>query len=151
VARVKSPEVPPLIKLLREDRRYKLEAYEFVRMGLSYAQGHLGMGEETAAAEPEAEPPFEEETETPRRTRHITGQQLCEALRQLALAQFGLMAKLVLADWGIRSTGDFGEIVYNLIKIGEMSKSADDRREDFDDVYDFEEGLVRQFTITTEE
>jgi uncharacterized repeat protein (TIGR04138 family) len=61
------------------------------------------------------------------------------------------MAKLVLADWGIRSTSDFGEIVYNLIKIGEMSKSEDDRREDFDDVYDFDEALVRQFTITNED
>jgi uncharacterized repeat protein (TIGR04138 family) len=149
VARVKSPEVPPLIKLLKEDRRYKLEAYEFVRVGLNYAQGHLQMGEESVV--PETEQSFHEGAESPRRTRHITGQQLCEALRQLALAQFGLMAKLVLADWGIRSTGDFGEIVYNLIKIGEMSKSEDDRREDFDDVYDFNEALVRQFTITTED
>jgi uncharacterized repeat protein (TIGR04138 family) len=149
VARVKSPEVPPLVKLLSEDRRYKLEAYEFVRLGLNYAQGHLRMGDESEGPEPS--PPLEEGEETIRRTRHITGQQLCDALRQLALAQFGLMAKLVLADWGIRSTSDFGEIVYNLIKIGEMSKSEDDRREDFDDVYDFDEALVRQFTITNED
>jgi uncharacterized repeat protein (TIGR04138 family) len=149
VARVKSPEVPPLIKLLNEDRRYKLEAYEFVRVGLNYAQGHLQMGEESVVPEPEQS--LDEGAESPRRTRHITGQQLCEALRQLALAQFGLMAKLVLADWGIRSTGDFGEIVYNLIKIGEMSKSEGDRREDFDDVYDFDQSFVREFAITKED
>jgi len=149
VARVKSPEVPPLVKLLSEDRRYKLEAYEFVRLGLSYAQGVLRMGEESS--EPELQQELEEDEEKPQRTRHVSGQQLCHALRQLALAQYGLMAKLVLADWGIRSTGDFGEIVYNLIKIGEMSKSDDDQRQDFDDVYDFDEALVREFTITKED
>ena len=56
------------------------------------------------------------------------------------------MAKLVLASWGIRSTSDFGEIVYNLIRIGKMSKSDDDRREDFDDVYDFEQAFVREYS-----
>ena len=55
------------------------------------------------------------------------------------------MARLVLADWGIRSTGDFGEIVWNFIKIGTMSKSPNDRREDFDDVFDFETALVREY------
>ena len=61
------------------------------------------------------------------------------------------MAKLVLASWGIHSTSDFGEIVYNLIRIGKMSKSDDDRREDFDNVYDFEQALVREYAITKEE
>jgi uncharacterized repeat protein (TIGR04138 family) len=57
------------------------------------------------------------------------------------------MAKTVLNSWGVNSTGDFGEIVYNLIAIKEMRKSEADRREDFDDVYDFEEAFVRQFEI----
>ena len=90
-------------------------------------------------------------TKQPRRPRHVSGQDLCQALRQLAHEQYGLMAKLVLASWGIRSTSDFGEIVYNLIKIGEMSKSDGDRREDFDDVYDFDQAFVREFAITKEE
>ena len=45
------------------------------------------------------------------------------------------------------ATSDFGEIVYNLIRIGKMSKSAGDRREDFDDVYDFEQALLREYRI----
>ena len=35
------------------------------------------------------------------------------------------------------ATGDFGEIVYNLIRIDQMRKSDTDRRADFDDVYAF--------------
>jgi uncharacterized repeat protein (TIGR04138 family) len=69
----------------------------------------------------------------------------------LAHEQYGLLAKLVLASWGIRSTSDFGEIVYNLIRIGRLSKSPRDRREDFDNVYDFEQALVKEFVITKED
>ena len=135
-------EVSPLLKLLREDRRYKLEAYQFVRMGLTYAQDVLDLGQVTegAAEGPEGRVP-----------RHVTGRDLCLALKQLAHEQFGRMARLVLAGWGIRSTGDFGEIVYNLIKIGEMSKSEADLRADFDDVYDFDQALVEEFAITKED
>ena len=61
------------------------------------------------------------------------------------------MAKVVLNDWGVRSTGDFGEIVYNLIGIGLMKKSDTDRREDFDDVFDFDETFERHFKITKPE
>ena len=73
--------------------------------------------------------------------RHITGQQLCEAIRQYAVEQYGGLAKNVLAHWGVRSTGDFGEIVFNLISIGQMRKTESDRREDFDNVFDFDEGF----------
>ena len=135
-------EVPPLLKLLREDRRYKLEAYQFVRLGLTYAQDVLEVGE---AGESPAE------AESSRVPRHVTGRDLCLALKRLAHEQYGRLGKLVLASWGIRSTGDFGEIVYNLIKIGEMSKSASDRREDFDNVFDFDQALCREFAITKEE
>jgi uncharacterized repeat protein (TIGR04138 family) len=142
VPRSIAKEVPPLLKLLHEDRRYKLEAYQFVRMGLTYAQDVLELGQ---AAEGH---PADDKGRVP---RHVTGRDLCLALKQLAHEQYGRMARLVLAGWGIRSTGDFGEIVYNLIKIGEMSKSDDDRRADFDDVYDFEHALVEEFAITKED
>jgi uncharacterized repeat protein (TIGR04138 family) len=142
VPRSVAKEVPPLLKLLREDRRYKLEAYQFVRMGLTYAQDVLELGQEAEgdASDRDAPPP-----------RHVTGPDLCFALKRLAHEQYGLMAKLVLADWGLRSTSDFGEIVYNLIKIGEMSKSDSDSRSDFDGVYDFDRALCGEFAITKED
>lgn len=142
MARTPAAELAPLVRLLAEDRRYKLEAYQFVAAGLEYAQEVLGMG----TAEPSAQPGRRGEV-----TRHVTGQELCWALRQLAHEQYGLLAKLVLASWGIHSTSDFGEIVYNLIRIGRLSKSPRDRREDFDNVYDFEQALVKEFVITREE
>ncbi len=91
------------------------------------------------------------QVEDPPPDAHLTGQQLCEAIRQLALEQFGLMARVVLHSWGVHVTGDFGEIVYNLIDIGLMKKSETDRREDFNDVFDFEEAFERQFKITRPE
>ena len=114
----------PLISVLKRDRRYKFEAYEFVREALSYAQTVAQMkGGEPVGANPDE--------------RHLTGQQLCEASRLYAIDQFGLRAKVVLNSWGIQSTGDLGEIVYNMINAELMKKSASDRREDFNDVYDF--------------
>lgn len=128
----------PIYKVLHEDDRYSVEAYQFVREALSYAQDvlGLGLGESTRA------------DESKQAERHMTGQQLCEASRLYALEQFGLMAKTVLAAWGIRTTDDLGEIVYNLIKVDLMKKSDNDRREDFDSVFDFEAGLTEAFQFT---
>jgi len=132
-----SVPIPPILQLLKKDPRYKLEAYQFVREALDYAQHALGMGSGKPVKSGEEPPP----------EAHLTGQQLCEAIRRYALDQYGYMAKIVLNSWGVQSTGDFGEIVYNLIEIKEMRKSEADRRQDFDGVYDFEEAFVRQFKI----
>jgi uncharacterized repeat protein (TIGR04138 family) len=134
-----------IVQMLRQDRRYTLEAYSFVGESLAYAQHVLGMGgQSTGEGEEDVDP--DEQFE-----RHLTGQQLCEAIRLYALEQFGYMAKVVLNSWGVHCTGDFGEIVYNWIRIGEMKKSDNDRREDFDDVYDFDEAFLQHFEITIPE
>lgn len=124
---------------MAHDRRYKLEAYNFVRAGLAYAQDVLLMGREH----------FGQRDVEGRPAQHVSGRDLCLALKQLAHEQYGYLARLVLASWGIRSTSDFGEIVYNLIRIGELTRSPIDRREDFDDVYDFE-AMEREYVITAE-
>ena len=51
------------------------------------------------------------------------------------------MARVVFHLWGIDATGDVGEMVFNLIDAGLMSKTADDRRMDFVDAYDLDEAL----------
>lgn len=130
-----------LLKFVRRDRRYKIEAYQFVFEALSFAQKDLGMGQVR-------EPAAEEGDEDDEPQRHLTGQELCEAIRVYALEQFGYMAKTVFADWGITCTGDFGEIVYNLIDLQMMRKTPQDRREDFDDVYDFDTAFRQEFQIT---
>lgn len=131
----------PLMRLVREDRRYPLQAYLFVFDALSYAQSVLGLGAESDSDEPEPPPSGRRGQQ---QERHVTGQQLCEAIRAYALEQFGAMAKCVLNNWGIYRTSDFGEIVYNLIRIKQMRKTRQDRREDFDDVYDFDEAFSPQ-------
>lgn len=138
----------PIAKLLKEDRRYKIDAYAFVFEALNFAHTNLGMGTERTTEVEEDEP----EEETPKEgERHLTGQQLCEAIRQYALEQYGYMAQCVLESWGVKATADFGEIVFNLIGIGQMRKTSDDRREDFNNVFDFETGLRQSFKITLPE
>jgi uncharacterized repeat protein (TIGR04138 family) len=127
----------PIIELLRRDRRYRPEAYRFVFEALRYGQEELRYGQPGAGAEESGadEPAIEEEI------RHVTGQQLCEAIRRYALQQYGALAKSVFHHWGVHSTGNFGDIVFNLIDVGQMKKTDSDRREDFEDVFDFDEGL----------
>lgn len=73
--------------------------------------------------------------------RHITGTQLCWGLRDYALQRWGLMARTVLENWNIRSTDDFGRIVFGFIDMDLMRKKDDDRLEDFHDVYKFDEAF----------
>jgi uncharacterized repeat protein (TIGR04138 family) len=133
-------------QLLRDDPRYPPAAYKFVAEALEFAQSKLGMGNPKPTEPSPFEPPAESEDRTG--DKHLTGQELCEAIRCYALEQFGYMAKCVLNSWGIHGTGDFGEIVFNLIRIGKMCKTPDDRREDFDNVFDFNDDLHGQFKIT---
>lgn len=136
----------PIARLLQEDRRYKFEAYAFLFEALHYAQNVLRMGAESPS-EPLPDQPAEEDCEERQPERHVTGQELCEAVRQYALEQYGYMAKTVLNSWGIHGTGDFGEIVFNLIRIGQMRKTPSDTRVDFENVYDFDAAFKDGFKI----
>lgn len=135
-------DIPQRIReLLQEDPRYPLEAYSFVHEGLGYAQEVLRLGQKLPTETGE----LSEEGE--RVDAHLTGQQLCLAIQKMAIEHYGRMARIVLRRIGIHSTSDIGEIVYNMIRIGEMRKSKSDRREDFDDVFDFEQVFDRDFKI----
>ncbi len=70
--------------------------------------------------------------------RHVSGGELAHACRELALEQYGLLARTVLGHWGIDSTGDFGEIGYALIDAGLLVRQPEDKLEDFDGVYAFD-------------
>jgi uncharacterized repeat protein (TIGR04138 family) len=126
------------LELLQMDQRYHLDAYQFVRESLAYAQKVMKM------------PATNDEGVEEKQDHHLTGQQLCQAIREYAMEQFGFMAKTVLNSWGIFTTGDFGEIVYNLIRAKEMRKSKSDRREDFDDQFDFEIAFEPRFELASD-
>jgi uncharacterized repeat protein (TIGR04138 family) len=133
----------PIAELLRHDRRYRFDAYVFVFEALRFAQEKMGMG-----VDPDADHDMDREDADDEPERHVTGQQLCKAMRRFAHEQYGRLAKQVLNHWGIQSTGDFGEIVFNLIEIGQMRKTPEDRREDFEDVFDFDEAFEHGFQIS---
>ena len=61
------------------------------------------------------------------------------------------MALTVLRLWGIRSTSDIGEIVYNLIASGDLEKTPTDSRVDFDHVFDFDAAFRRDFVLELDE
>ncbi len=130
-----------LAGILARDPRYTIHAYHFIFEALEYTknlkkQSKLrarGKARSTAAS------------------RHVTGRDLCVGVRLLALDQYGLMALGVLKLWGIQSTSDLGEIVYNLIKSGDLEKTPADSRSDFDNVFDFETTFRREFVLTLDE
>jgi uncharacterized repeat protein (TIGR04138 family) len=126
-------------RVIAKDPRYSLEAYAFVLESL-----HLARNRKLRQARKadRARGPRPRRGRSTLRGRaeasgHVTGKQVCHAARRLALRQFGLMAVPVLEQWGLRTTSDIGEIVFNLIASGDLDKTPDDRRSDFDDVYDF--------------
>ncbi len=108
---------------IRDDGRYPPAAYEFLQAGL-----------ELATKRRHGDTP-------PGTPRHVTGGDLCEALRILALRTWGPLALEVLRRWNIRATRDFGEMVYLMIDIGLMGKQEDDQLSDFDRVYEFKDAF----------
>jgi len=77
--------------------------------------------------------------------RHISGGELCAGIRKLAISRFGPMAREVLNFWGVHTTEDFGNIVFNLVEAALLLKTEHDRIDDFLDVYDFSEAFDRYY------
>lgn len=96
------------------DARYTKEAFWFVRDGVDHAVW-------SRAGE----------------SRHVTAHELLAALRILALERYGTNAREQLRSWGVTRCEDFGEIVFALIDNGVFGKRPEDRKEDFENGYDF--------------
>jgi uncharacterized repeat protein (TIGR04138 family) len=77
--------------------------------------------------------------------RHISGPELAEGVRDLALEKFGPMARTVLEHWGIHETGDVGDVVFALVETGVLIKQDEDTRADFEGVYHFDEAFRSPF------
>jgi uncharacterized repeat protein (TIGR04138 family) len=105
---------------LREPR-YHEHAYLFVLAALEFSQTRL--------------------TER----RHISGRELAVACRDLALQRYGVLARMVLEHWGITNTADFGDVVFALVDLGLLLSQANDTRDDFADVFDFEDAFDRDY------
>ena len=110
---------PQLDNLLSEicdnDLRYRPDAYEFVLEALSFTQKRY------------------------RRSKHVTGDELLDGIKELLMERFGPMALTVLRYWRVYATEDFGNIVFNLVAKRVLSKTEEDNIEGFRNKYDFEE------------
>jgi len=112
--------------LIRQNPRYAREAYEFISEALAYTSQLLD------------------------KQGHVSGQELCDGARQLALERFGYLARTVLESWGVRTTDDFGRLVYIMIGADLLRKAETDSVEDFHDLYDFRQAFDESFRIELE-
>ena len=112
-------ESPALERLVERDPRYPEKAYVFVLLALQRVIAGLDV------------------------PRHVSARELALGCRDLALELYGPLARTVLEHWSIRETRDFGDVVFNLLDAGVLSKSDDDAREDFHSLYDFTEAFER--------
>ncbi len=104
-------------EIIEKDSRYGPDAYAFVMQALWFTQNNL------------------------KRKGHISARELLEGIKEFGLEQYGPMTKTVFQHWGIKTTDGFGEIVFNMVENGILSKTDEDSRRDFKDVYDFAEAL----------
>lgn len=101
--------------ILGKDPRYKPDAYELVMEALSFTQKKF------------------------RRVKHVTGEELLAGIKELLMEKFGPLTLSVLEHWGIKSTEDFGNIVFNLVENKVLSKTEEDTIESFRKGFDFQE------------
>ena len=111
--------------IARQDGRYDPGSFKFVFDGLGYTVKNMDQ------------------------PGHVTGQVLCDGLRRMALERWGRLTMLVLDVWGLRSTRDFGEIVYELIEHEWMSALPTDAIDDFE-VGHLDRGSCWAFACTSD-
>jgi len=166
-----------VVEVARELRRYSLDAFEFLHQGLDYTVrrehgppdpvlDQLSEWLTKHGLDPtELEGLLDQEDLPPaiaaaidhfggpiglsqKLNRHIGGATLCHGLRDYAVSKYGFMAPAVLRSWGLRSTADFGRMVFALVDAGLLQKLPEDRIEDFDNVYDFDTAFDAAYKIS---
>lgn len=113
--------------IVRDDSRYAVGAYIFVRMGLDYTIKRLAARDKN------------------RKDRNVSAAELLDGIRVFALESFGQMAYTLLREWGVKTCSDFGNIVFNLVDAQILSAAKGDKIEDFYNGYDFKEAFVAPY------
>jgi uncharacterized repeat protein (TIGR04138 family) len=73
---------------------------------------------------------------------HVSGEDLLGTIREIGWQRYGVMAGDVFNAWGVRSTVDFGRIVFHLVDGGLLMKRDEDSLADFIDRFDFREAFA---------
>ena len=111
-----------IAKLREQNSKYAPAAYHFIRRALDHSLRKL-------------------KRENADRPAHVTGKELLEGFRDLALAEFGPLAKTVLEDWGVTKCADVGDIVFQLVGLGVLGKNDNDKIDDFKELWSFAEAF----------
>jgi len=109
--------IDALMAMARSDGRYPVEAYRYLFEALQYTLQRLN------------------------RKGHVSGRELAEGIRDKAIEDFGGLALMVFDGWNIHRTDDFGEMIWALVGAKLMGRTDEDRKEDFNGVYDFDEAF----------
>jgi uncharacterized repeat protein (TIGR04138 family) len=115
-----------VLSILKREKRFEPHAYFFLKDALDFTLKRVA---EQNGGQP----------------RHVSGQELLDGFRDLALEQFGPMASTLMREWGLRQCQDVGDMVFHLIDEQVFGRQDSDRREDFSGNFDFEEALVTPF------
>lgn len=115
-----------VVSILKRDRRFDPHAYYFLKDALDFTLKRIA---EANGGQP----------------RHVSGPELLEGYRDYALEQFGPMASTLMNEWSIRKCHDVGDMVFHLIEEQVFGKQDSDKREDFSEVFDFQESLETPF------
>ncbi len=102
--------------ILKKDARFDPRAYDFVLQVISEAS-------ESAKG-------------------HVTGAELLDWFRDLALDAYGPLAYTVLTDWGVHTCEDVGDIVFSLYDSKRIAKTDSDSPADFIGGFDFREEFL---------
>ena len=100
--------------ILDREPRYKREAYIFILEALEFTVGREN------------------------KRRHISADELLDGIRRYAQEKFGPMSRTVIDHWGIRSTRDFGTLVFHLLDKNVLAKSDTDSIDDFNNAFDID-------------
>ncbi len=114
-----------------EDPRYPVEAYYFLRSAFDDTQRKF---EEESREKGDADAP-----------RSLSASELTQGFLDYAIFQFGPMAAFVMREWGIITTSDIGNLVYNLIEMKIFSENEGDKKSDFDNLFDLEAELKKAY------
>ena len=141
--------------ICRRDPRFRPEAYQFLLEALDHTLARHGQSRSAPEAVPDAAP---ESVPGPAATRgsippaappaapwNVTGRDLLEGFRDLAVDRYGALAREVIRTWGVTRTGDVGAIVFNMVEAGLLQKTATDSPADYHEVFDFETAFDRAF------
>ena len=99
--------------ILAKDQRYNARAYALVSDVVHFLSGE--------------------------QNRHVSGEEVLDEFKERALDLFGPMTYTVLDEWGVHSTEDIGEMMFNLVDARRIGRGEHDTQDSFAGGYDFKE------------